>query len=814
MFGRGADGGAVGRPSGRRLASTAGGAVVALLLAAGVLPGGAGGRSAEAATPAIQVVAVGSSSTQKVADAVLSDATSSYNSVNGTTDASWNLDAPVPAGAPATSYPVPADPNCATSHTYTTAPVPPAGTATTPDGSGAGVAALVAAESGSWPSAGSGAGCVALARSVFGPRGAGTDGSATLVFDAFALDAATWASASIYAPPTLTPTQLQGIYNCTFTDWGQVGGIGGHAIQRYLPRAGSDLRTLFITQQLGGADPTTVSSASPPPGSTFACPAVISTQLDRGGAALQDDNGAQLDLAGYQLAILPYDTSAWILQANNHLNPSIDVRNGVKLGGISPTGSPASAASFLRWNPSGLWEPNYLNAANPTAPIADAQTPDYSAVYGAPSVVYPGVHYEWFVGDGANPDYTLGQALVGFTNASGGDRSPMCHGAEVGNLLSQGFTPLPAGSGGTANQASATCRQYREASSLWAWGYNLYGHLGDGTSTNRSTPERIDPTRTWASVSTGYYESAAITSDGQLFSWGANGSGQLGDGTTVNHAAPERIDASHDWATVSVHYLNAAAITADGQLYTWGDNSYGQLGDGTTVDESAPVLIDPSLTWRSVSVGEAAVTAITTDGQLYAWGYNGDGSLGDGTTTDQHTPERIDPTHTWASVSAGDLQTAAITTDGQLYTWGSNMFGQLGDGTVTDQHSPERIVPGLNWASVSAGSYDTAAITTDGQLWAWGYNSHGSLGDGTTSTRTTPVRVDPTHTWASVSAGDLDTAAITTDGRLYAWGYNGFGQLGDGTTTDQLSPERVGVQDDWRSVAVWNFAAFGIRSGS
>ena len=76
------------------------------------------------------------------------------------------------------------------------------------------------------------------------------------------------------------------------------------------------------------------------------------------------------------------------------------------------------------------------------------------------------------------------------------------------------------------------------------------------------------------------------------------------------------------------------------------------------------------------------------------------------------------------------------------------------------------------------------------------------------------MRVDPTHTWASVSAGDLDTAAITTDGRLYAWGYNGFGQLGDGTTTDQLSPERVGVQDDWRSVAVWNFAAFGIRSGT
>ncbi len=785
------------------------GALVAALVTAG-LPGAS---SVAAAGAGLQVVAVGSPTAQSAVDTVLADAVAAYDSANSVTDTAWDLHVPTPAGSAALTYAVPADPNCAAAHTYSTAAPPPAGDQTTPDGSSAGVAALVADEADNWPTTGAGAGCVALARSEIGPQGAGLDGSSKLVFDAFALDAVSWASASIYAPPTLSQAQVAGIYTCAFTDWGQVGGIPGHPIQRYLPRVGSDLRAVFISQLLGGTDPTSISSSTPPAGSTFACPTVISTQLDHAGAPLQPDDGTGLDVDGYQSAILPYDASAWILQANNHLNPSIDRRNGVRLGAITPTGPTPAAASFLRWNTSGVWEPNSLNASNPTAPVNDAQTPESISANGPPANVYAGVHYQWLVSDAANPDYSLAQSLVGFTNQAGGARSSLCANGERGTLVGQGYSALSATAGGAADLAGATCRQYREPGpSLWAWGYDLYGHLGDGGTANQSSPERIAPTQGWASVSTGYYESAAITTDGQLYTWGDNTAGQLGDGTTTNQSSPEHIGTTQTWASVSVHYLNGAAITTSGQLYVWGDNSSGQLGDGTTTASLTPEQIAPTLTWASVSVGLETTAALTTTGQLYVWGSNADGSVGDGTTDDQHVPEQIDPSLSWASVSAGDLDTTAITTTGQLYTWGYNQFGQVGNGTVANQLSPTPVAPSQTWASVSAGSYDSAAITTTGQLYTWGYNSHGELGDGTTSTRTTPEAIAPGQTWASVSAGDLDTAAITTSGQLFAWGYNGFGQLGDGPGPDVYAPQQVGTASDWRSVAVWNFAATGIRA--
>jgi alpha-tubulin suppressor-like RCC1 family protein/ABC-type phosphate transport system substrate-binding protein len=788
-------------------------ATAAVALLAGVVPALSRATRADAAAPPVQVVAVGSPTSEQPADTILADAISSHNAASGASDAAWNLYAPTRAGLPVRTSVVPADANCSPVHTYTTSTTPPAGSSTTPDGSAAGVAALVAAEGGNWPVAGAGSGCVALARSDVGPRGTAIDGSASLVFDAYALDAVSWATASVDAPATLSQAQIQGIYNCTITDWGQVGGLAGHPIVRYLPRSGTDLRALFVAQVLGGSDPSSISSSTPPPGSTFPCPPVVSTQLDHGGAPLDPDDGAELDNAGYQSAILPYDTSAWIYQANNRINPSIDVRNGVKLGAATPTGV-ATAASYLRWNTSGVWELNYQNAANPNAPVTELQAPEYVAANGAPASSFAGVHYDWFVGDTVNPDFALTQALVGFTNIGGGARSPLCSGSERGALVTQGFGPLPTTSGGEANLAGATCRLFGEPGSLWGWGYDLYSHLGDGGTTTKLVPERVDPGRSWATVSSGYYEAAAITTDGHLFTWGNNVYGQLGDGTTTNRSTPTPIASQAVWSKVSIDYRNGAAITPDGRLYTWGDNTSGQLGDGTTTPELSPERIGADHTWAEVSVGQQIMAAVTTDGQLYTWGNNADGELGDGTMTDQHLPERIGTDQTWMTASAGNYGMAAITSAGQLFTWGYNGFGELGDGTTTDHTSPEQVGLGLTWASASVADLDMAAITTDGQLYAWGYNGHGCLGDGTTTERHSPVRIDPGHTWASVSAGDLDTAAITTDGHLFVWGYNAFGTLGDGTTADHLTPEQLGTQSDWKAVAVWNFATLGVRTGN
>ena len=307
-------------------------------------------------------------------------------------------------------------------------------------------------------------------------------------------------------------------------------------------------------------------------------------------------------------------------------------------------------------------------------------------------------------------------------------------------------------------------------------------------------------------VSAGRYHTMAIATDGTLWAWGYNYYGQLGDGTTTDRTSPVRIGLASNWASVSASSSYTVAIATDGTLWAWGSNSGGQLG-GPTTSRSSPVRIGTENNWASVSVclrgkndTSSHAMAITTDGSLWAWGGNDEGQLGDGTTTNRASPVRIGLANNWASVSAGGDHTVAIATDGTLWAWGSNWYGQLGDGTggggvldsSGDKLTPVQIGTTRSWSSVSAGISYTVAIRADGTLWAWGSNSSGQLGDsyGTTTIKT-PVRIGAENNWVSVSAGWLHTVAIATDGTLWAWGYNSTGQLGDGTTTDRLSPVQI-----------------------
>jgi ABC-type phosphate transport system substrate-binding protein len=424
---------------------------------AGVAP------AAHAAT-VTQIVAGGSDTIQNVSDPILADAQSA---VNGTTIdgspvsiATTNMHAAVGAGQADLTYSIPASPQCAGNPAgainYTTNSAPPSGTFETPNGSGQGLSAMVAAEAGNYPNSGAGHACISIGRSSNGPAGATTDGSANLVFNAFALDAVSWSSPSIYAPATLTQTQLIGIYSCTFTDWGQVGGIAGHAIQRYMPQASSGTGKFFVKSLLNGLVIPGASGA--PAGSTFACPAVINTQLDNSGKPLEENTGNELDAAGYQTAILPYSVGQWVFQANSPHNPTIDLRNGVRIGGITPTGS--GAVNYLRWNTSGVWEPNSVNGANPNAPINEVQTAEYVALNSAPATVYPGIRYVWYILDTANPNFDITTAMVGFNNVAAGAKSSLCNNGERGNLVSDGFSPLPNTTNTNTNKAGSTCRNY------------------------------------------------------------------------------------------------------------------------------------------------------------------------------------------------------------------------------------------------------------------------------------------------------------------------------------------------------------------
>ena len=345
-------------------------------------------------------------------------------------------------------------------------------------------------------------------------------------------------------------------------------------------------------------------------------------------------------------------------------------------------------------------------------------------------------------------------------------------------------------------------------STLWTWGSNLYGQLGDGTQTGRSSPvTTAGGGTTWAIVSSGGCHIAAVKTDGTLWTWGPGAAGRLGDGTTNGRSSPGTTEGGGTtWASVSSGVIHTSAVKTDGTLWTWGSNGTGQLGDGTRTDRSSPVTTaGGGNTWAQVSSVVNHTAAVKTDGTLWTWGLNSQGRLGSGTTADRSSPGTTAGGGTdWASVASGACHTAAVKTDGTLWTWGSNSFGQLGDGNTTGRSSPVTTAGGgTDWASVSSGCVHTAAVKTDGTLWTWGGNCNGILGDGTVTSRSSPgTTAGGGTTWAQVSSGDVHTAAVKTDGTLWTWGCNGNSELGTGTITSRTSPgTTAGGGTTWASVS-------------
>jgi alpha-tubulin suppressor-like RCC1 family protein len=303
----------------------------------------------------------------------------------------------------------------------------------------------------------------------------------------------------------------------------------------------------------------------------------------------------------------------------------------------------------------------------------------------------------------------------------------------------------------------------------------------------------------WRTIVAAESRTLAIQEDGTLWSWGRNNLGSLGDGTNFHRYTPFQISTQTDWSQISVSQNHFSfAIKTNGTLWGWGNNTQGYLGNGTVSGTNIPVQIGTGL-WKNIACGMSMAIGIKTDGTLWGWGYNYQGELGTGNTNNTLIPILISSAN-WKMAASRMSSTFAIKEDGTLWAWGENTYGQLGYGTLNASYSPLQVGADNDWKTVVCGVNYTMAIKNNGTLWAWGRNFLGALGDGTYVDKLAPVQIG-TDLWENIAPGEQGASiGIKTDHTLWGWGYNGYGQLtsiGSGTNI----PTQIGTDDNWEITA-------------
>jgi YD repeat-containing protein len=298
---------------------------------------------------------------------------------------------------------------------------------------------------------------------------------------------------------------------------------------------------------------------------------------------------------------------------------------------------------------------------------------------------------------------------------------------------------------------------------VWTWGWNYFGQLGSGiscpgdfntaiyaTDCESTTPVKIPGFANVKAIASRGYHTLALKNDGTVWAWGYNAHGRLGDGTTTDQHSPVQVVGltGHGGVTaISGGGDVNVALMADHTLMAWGRNFKGEIGNGTAdpsdIGQWTAVSVSQSTGLTNVAqvaTGWSHVVALASDGTVWTWGNNDGGELGNGTTISSNVPIQVQGLSNVVGVSAGDGSTVVLKADGAVWAWG---LIRHGDGTNYSYGLTPVQVAGIDHVTlVRARDWHVLALKSDGTVWAWGSNQRGECGNGTVGGNTdTPVQV-------------------------------------------------------------------------
>ena len=357
---------------------------------------------------------------------------------------------------------------------------------------------------------------------------------------------------------------------------------------------------------------------------------------------------------------------------------------------------------------------------------------------------------------------------------------------------------------------------------VWAWGFNQYGQLGNGTGTFVTPLSVHGSKKTFCQISHGNQYTSSVDKNGQVWTWGHGSYGKLGINNTASRLTPVSILGNKKtFCRISGNNFFTHGIQNSGIVWGWGYNNYGQLGNNAITSQLTPVsILGSRKSFVNIFAGISHTLGIQFTGiggnyQIWSWGYNSRGQLGDNSVTSRLTPvEILGNRKTFCQIYGGEQHSISLDKNSDIWCWGNNIYGQLGDNSVTSRLTPVSVAGTEKiFCQISSGKEHLIAIDNAGQIWSWGYNLYGMIGDNTVTSRRTPVSIlGSKKTFCQISGGYSYTAAIDFRGLVWAWGINTASQLGDNTLTSRRTPVSIlGSKKTFCKIATGSEATIGIE---